>query len=211
MLNKKATYLTVAHPGERNITLGYPTGNMEQSNGEDIKFCCCFISWLLKQSKAHFMSYVVQSIRLVVRDLERTCREIYMLLQGVHHENGLNSGMILIYTSIDIGVSANLELVDKFCYLVDMLSVDGDAGATVEARIRIGWNKFRQLVPLLMNKDMSLIMRGSGGSRIWWLGGIVVVTCKVGGPNLHSSVGFETILKPLKTHLIKLTVYSHEG
>jgi len=30
----------------------------------------------------------------------------------------------------------------------------------VEARIRIGWNKFRQLVPLLTNKDMSLIMRG---------------------------------------------------
>ena len=30
-----------------------------------------------------------------------------------------------------------------------MLSVDGDADAAVEARIRIGWNKFRQLVPLL--------------------------------------------------------------
>ena len=26
-----------------------------------------------------------------------------------------------------------------------MLSVDGDADAAVEARIRIGWNKFRQL------------------------------------------------------------------
>ena len=33
-----------------------------------------------------------------------------------------------------------------------MLSVDGDADAAVEARIRIGWNKFRQLVPLLTNK-----------------------------------------------------------
>ena len=27
-----------------------------------------------------------------------------------------------------IGASAKLELVDKFCYLGDMLSVDGDAG-----------------------------------------------------------------------------------
>jgi len=44
-------------------------------------------------------------------------------------------------------VSANLELVDKFCYLGDMLSVDGDADAAVKARIRIGWDKFRQLVP----------------------------------------------------------------
>jgi len=41
-----------------------------------------------------------------------------------------------------------------------MLSVDGDADAAVEARIRIGWNKFRQLVPLLTNKDVSVIMRG---------------------------------------------------
>jgi len=54
--------------------------------------------------------------------------------------------------SVDIGASAKLELVDKFCYLGDMLSVDGDADAAVEARIRIGWNKFRQLVPLLTNK-----------------------------------------------------------
>jgi len=53
------------------------------------------------------------------------------------------------HTSVDIGASANLEVVDKFCYLGDMLIVDGDADAAVEARIRIGWNKFRQLVPLL--------------------------------------------------------------
>jgi len=39
------------------------------------------------------------------------------------------------HTSVDIGVSRNLELVDKFCYFGDMLSVDGDADATVEARI----------------------------------------------------------------------------
>jgi len=61
---------------------------------------------------------------------------------------------------VDIAVSAKLELVDKFCYLGDMLSVDGDADAAVQARIRLGWNKFRQLVPLLTNNDVSLIMRG---------------------------------------------------
>ena len=60
----------------------------------------------------------------------------------------------------DIGVNANLEVVGKFCYLGDMLSVDEDADAAVEARIRIGWNKFRQLVPLLTNRDISLIRRG---------------------------------------------------
>jgi len=50
-------------------------------------------------------------------------------------------------TRVDISVNANLELVDKYCYLGDMLSVDG----AVENRIRIAWNKFRQLLPLLTN------------------------------------------------------------
>ena len=61
---------------------------------------------------------------------------------------------------MDIGASAKMDLVDKFCYVGDILSVDGDADATVEARIRIGWNKFRQLVSLLTSKAVSLIMRG---------------------------------------------------
>ena len=60
---------------------------------------------------------------------------------------------------MDIGASANLEVVDKFCYLGDMSSVDGDADAAVEARIQIGWNKFKQLVPLLTSRDISLIRR----------------------------------------------------
>ena len=54
------------------------------------------------------------------------------------------------------------------------MSVDGDGDAAVEARIRIGWNKFRQLVPLLTNRDISLIRRGScvrssmlHGSETW--------------------------------------------
>ena len=59
--------------------------------------------------------------------------------------------------------------MDKFCYLGDMLSVDGDADAAVEVRIQTGWNKFRQVVPLLTNRDISLIRRGrlySSGMRI---------------------------------------------
>jgi len=60
-------------------------------------------------------------------------------------------------TSADIGVSANLDLVDKFRYLGDVMSVVGDADAAVETRIQIGWNKFRQLVPVLTKKDISLI------------------------------------------------------
>ena len=38
-------------------------------------------------------------------------------------------------TSVDIGACVHLELVDKFCYLGDMLSVDEDSDAAVVARI----------------------------------------------------------------------------
>ena len=36
---------------------------------------------------------------------------------------------------VDVGASAGLELVDGFCCLGGMLSVDGDADAAVEARV----------------------------------------------------------------------------
>ena len=57
---------------------------------------------------------------------------------------------------MDTGASAKLELVDKFRYVDDTKSVDGDADAAV-VRIRTGWIKFRQL---LTKKNLSLIMRG---------------------------------------------------
>ena len=51
----------------------------------------------------------------------------------------LNPSICAGCTSVDIGASAKLELVDKFCYIGDILSVDGDADAAVKAiRIPIG-------------------------------------------------------------------------
>jgi len=43
------------------------------------------------------------------------------------------------HTRVDIGVNANLELPDKFCYSGDTLSLDRDGDAAVETRIQIGW------------------------------------------------------------------------
>jgi len=39
--------------------------------------------------------------------------------------------------SVDVGASANLELVDKFCYLGNMLSVDEDADALWRPEIKL--------------------------------------------------------------------------
>jgi len=70
-------------------------------------------------------------------------------------------------TRVDIGVKANLELVDKFCYLGDMLSVDGDGDAAVENRIRIGCNKFRQLVLFLIIKYLKVRGRLYSGCTVY--------------------------------------------
>ena len=48
---------------------------------------------------------------------------------------------------------SNLEVVDKFCYLGDML----DAGDGAESS---GWKKFRELIPLLPTKSISLKVKG---------------------------------------------------
>jgi len=56
--------------------------------------------------------------------------------------------------------STGLELVDKFCYLGDMLSVDGDANAAVETRIQSKWSQILPFGSIAYNMDISLIMRG---------------------------------------------------
>jgi len=49
-----------------------------------------------------------------------------------------------------------------------VLPVNGMYLEQYSNRIQIGWNKFRQLVPLLTNRDISLIRRGRlYSSRVW--------------------------------------------
>jgi len=64
-------------------------------------------------------------------------------------------------TSVNINANANLELVEKFYYSGD--KVTGwrckIADAAVEDRVQIGLNKFRHLLALLANRDISLIIK----------------------------------------------------
>ena len=61
---------------------------------------------------------------------------------------------------MDIGNGVKLERVEKFCYLGDMIAVEGGIDQAVVARIRSGWNRFRQLASFLTAKDISLLDRG---------------------------------------------------
>jgi len=70
------------------------------------------------------------------------------------HVGSSNAGYNGMHGGSGYGDNANLESVHKFCYLGDMLSADRDANAAVETGIKIGWNKFRQLIPMVTNEDI---------------------------------------------------------
>jgi len=53
-----------------------------------------------------------------------------------------------------------LQFVDKFCYLGDTISSTGGAEEAVIARIRLGWKKFRDLLPVLTGRGFSLQAKG---------------------------------------------------
>ena len=52
------------------------------------------------------------------------------------------------------------EVVDKLCYLGDMLSQEGGCEHAILKRIQTGWLKFRELSGLLIGKGMSLRSKG---------------------------------------------------
>ena len=55
---------------------------------------------------------------------------------------------------------SNLEVVDKFCYLGDMLDAGGGTESNTVTRVRSGWKKFRELLPLLTTKAFSMKVKG---------------------------------------------------
>ena len=53
-----------------------------------------------------------------------------------------------------------LEVVEMFCYLGDMFSSYGGVEEAVVARVRSGWKKFRELLPVLTTRGFSLRSKG---------------------------------------------------
>ena len=52
------------------------------------------------------------------------------------------------------------EVVDSFCYLGDTLSAGGGCELSSITRIRVAWGKFRELLPILTSRSLSLMKRG---------------------------------------------------
>ena len=52
-----------------------------------------------------------------------------------------------------------VEAVPEFCYLEDMLSAGGGCELAAVTRCKSAWSKFRQLLPLLTNRNLPLLTR----------------------------------------------------
>ncbi len=53
-----------------------------------------------------------------------------------------------------------IDVVNKFCYLGDMICAEWGAGESIVTRIRCGWKKFKELLPLSITKGFSLRSKG---------------------------------------------------
>ena len=53
-----------------------------------------------------------------------------------------------------------IELVDKFCYLGDMIGAGGGVEEATRTRIKCAWDKFRELAPILTKRGVSLKIKG---------------------------------------------------
>ena len=59
-----------------------------------------------------------------------------------------------------LGASEKLEVVDRFCYLGDMLGKGGGAEESSRVRVKCAWGKFNELAPILTMRGASLRLEG---------------------------------------------------
>ena len=82
----------------------------------------------------------------------------------LHHLCSVNKRVIVSKDKLSIRKKYidghEYEIVDKLCYLGDMLSQEGGCEHAILKRIQTGWLKFRELSGLLIGKGMSLRAKG---------------------------------------------------
>ena len=91
--------------------------------------------------------------RLQLDRLQKTGKHPCMVCRDVQV---LPDGMLVKVTVVGI----KIEVVSEFCYLGDMLFSGGDCELASTVRCRTAWGKFRELIPILINKHHPLVSRG---------------------------------------------------
>ena len=86
----------------------------------------------------------------MLRESEFTCARCLGTKRAIDGRHSLE---------VEVG-NEKLEVVPEFCYLGDMLSAGGGCELAAITRCKCAWGKFRQLLPLLTNRQVPLLTRG---------------------------------------------------
>jgi len=62
-------------------------------------------------------------------------------------------------TNLDLGDGSQIEVVDNFCYLGDMLETGGGSNMAVRTRVKAAWKKWREIAGMLTHKGIPRAVR----------------------------------------------------
>ena len=145
-VNVNKTKIMVCQSGAQKVyrepNVKFPCGVCGKGVGSNSIWCETCKCWVHKRCSG------IAGSLLKVKDFKcKRCRNPMELRDDTTANYEVRDGMVV-------------EKVDRFCYLGDMLSADGGAEDAMATRIRIAWNKFRELGPVLMAKCVSLQVKG---------------------------------------------------
>ena len=129
--------------GQVQETCKYPCGVCKKGVGRNSILCGTCGKWI-----HHKCSGVKGKLKSI--EFEFKCATCV-----AGQEQGMEEGRELV-----LGPNIALEVVDKFCYLGDVIGAGGGAEEASRARIRSAWAKFRELAPILTARGASLKMKG---------------------------------------------------
>ena len=95
--------------------------------------------------------------------IHRRCSGISGQLQGISNfrwrccvrGEPININVIVDNEDFEFGLCDRVNLVQKFCYLGDMIGAGGGVEAATRERVRSAWTKFQELSPILTVRDAS--------------------------------------------------------
>lgn len=144
-VNVAKTKVMMWRDGNREETGKWPCSICKKGVGRNSIECTTCKKWVHKKCSG------------VKGDLEKVCQK-FICSRCVSGSNFEQSGLKEERFKVDEELS--LEKVDRFCYLGELLSCNGDVDTAVTARMRGAWNKFRELSPILTAKKVSLKVKG---------------------------------------------------
>ena len=119
----------------------YPCGVCGSGVGRNSILCCTCHHWI---------HHRCTNLRILRADPTFKCKKCSGEIMPTLEEEP---------SEITIG-SESLEVVKSFCYLGDTINQSGTCFDATTARVNKAWGSFRQLLPVLTNKSISLRQRG---------------------------------------------------